>query len=90
MHRRDEAALKFRALLAGAKIAARVDTVPQVRVVGEERQLTAVAGFGELFPVADLRKPIDFIESLQDGLPFHLMNLLAAKEIRPPLHQSGF
>ena len=54
VHRRDEATLKFRALLPGAQVAARVDAVPKLGVVGQERQFAAVAGFGKLLPVVNL------------------------------------
>ena len=89
VHRGDEAALEFGALLAGAKIAARVDAIPQLGVVGEERQLVAVARFGQLFPVADLREPVNLVDSLQDRLALHLMHFLAAEKIRAALHQRG-
>ena len=85
VHRRDETALKFRAFLPAAKVAARVDAVPQLGVVGKKSQLAAVARLGELLPIADLRKPVDFIDALQDRLAFHLMHFLAAQKIRAAL-----
>src|ERR1700693_2185360 len=87
VHGGDKAALEFRALLAGAKVAARVDAVPHFGTVGKKRELAPVARFGQLLPVADLRKPIDFIEPLQSWLALHQVDLLTAQEIRAPLHQ---
>ena len=90
VHRGDEAALKFGALLAGAEVAARVDAIPQLGVVGKKRQLAAVAGFGQLFPIADLREPVHFVDALQDGLALHLVHFLPAQKIGAALHQRGF
>src|ERR1700730_13445179 len=89
VHGGDEAALEFRALLAGAKVAACVDAVPHFGTIGKKRELAAVARFGQLLPVADLREPIDFIEPLQSRLALHQVNLLTTQEICSPLHQGG-
>ena len=87
VHRRDEATLKFRALLPGTQVAARVDAIPKLGVVGQERQFAAIAGFRQLLPVFNLRKPVDFVDPFQDRLALHLMDFLPAKEIRAALHQ---
>src|SRR6185437_6338472 len=90
MHRRDEAALKFGALLAGAEIAAGVDSIPKLGVVRQERQLAAVTRLRELGPIADLREPVDFVDAFQRRLAVHLMHLLPAQKIRAALHHRGF
>ncbi len=87
VHGGDETLLKFGALLAAAEVAARVDAVPEFRVVGKKRELAAIAGFGQLAPVANLREPVDFVHAFQDGLAFHLMHFLPAQKIGAALHQ---
>ena len=90
VHRGDEAALEFRALLPGAEVAARVDAIPKLGVVGKERQLAAITRFGQLLPVAYLREPVDLVDSFQNRLALHLMDLVPAKEICAALHQGRF
>ena len=90
VHGGDEAAVEFRALLAGAQIAARVDAIPKVGVVGKKSEFVAIAGFGKLRPVANLREPVHFVDALQHRLPVHLVHLLTAQKIGAALHQRGF
>ena len=52
VHRRDEAALKFRALLPAAQVAARVDAIPELGIVGKKSELAAIARFRQFLPVA--------------------------------------
>src|SRR5580658_8537415 len=88
-HRRQEAALEFRALLSGAKVAARVNAVPQFRVIRQKSQLGAVTRLRQLFPVADLREPVHFVNALQQRLPFELVHFLPAQKIVAAFHQRG-
>ena len=90
VHGGDEAALEFRALLAGAQIAARVDAIPKLGVVGKKSELAAIAGFRKLLPVANLREPVYFVDALQHRLPVHLVHLLTAEKIGAALHQRSF
>src|SRR5580692_8827273 len=90
VHRGDEATLELLALLPAAKVAARIDPVPKLGVVGQKRKLVAIAGFSQLLPIANLRKPVALVDSLQNRLPLHLVNLLATKKVRPSLHEGRF
>ena len=44
----------------------------------------------KLLPLLDLREPVHLVHPFQHRLAHHLMHLLPAKKIRPPLHQRRF
>src|SRR6202050_4246265 len=90
VHGGDKASTEVGAFLAGTKVATRVDSVPQVGIVGQKCQFAAVAGFGKFSPIADLREPVDLVDALQYALTLHLMNLRAAEKIVAAFHQRGF
>ena len=86
LHGGQETLIEVRALLAGAGVAPRIHARPQIRIVREKRQLTAVARFREFRPVADLLERVDFFHPFQHGLVGYLMELRKAQEVRSPLH----
>ena len=90
MHRGDEALIEFRAFLAGASVAARVEAHPEIGIVGEKCELGAIAGFGQLRPIADLAERVDFFEAFEHRLVGHLMRFDAAEKIRAALHHRDF
>src|ERR1700683_2697547 len=90
VHGGDKAAAEVRAFLAGAEVAARINSMPEVGIVRQKRQFAAVAGFSKFSPIANLRKPIDLVDALQYSLALHLIHFCAAKKIVATFHQRGF
>jgi hypothetical protein len=89
MHSGDEAAAEFGAILSGAGVAAGIETLPEIGIVGKKIELGAVAGLRDMFPIHNLLEPIDLIEALEDRLAGHLMKFLAAEKIPAALHDGG-
>jgi hypothetical protein len=50
---------------------------------------TAVARLGQLFPIADLREPVNLVNSFQTRLGLHLVHFLPAQKVGAALHQGG-
>ena len=90
VHCGDEAILEFGALLAGAGIAPRVEPMPQIGVIGQKIQLSAIASLRQFLPVANLREPVHLIHALQHLLSGHHMHFVPAEKIVSPLHQRHF
>ncbi|HEY3595290.1 MAG TPA: hypothetical protein VGL13_15495 [Polyangiaceae bacterium] len=90
VHCGDETLIELGTFLAGAGIATRVEARPEVGVVGKKCEFGAIAGFGELRPIVDLAKRVDFLEAFEHRLVGHLVRFDAAQEIRAALHHSDF
>ena len=86
VHQSDEAAVELFALLAGAELAAGVETVPDGAVLRQFLELGAVSGFGLLFPGADEPAVLDFDESGQGRALLGFVELLAAEVVVAALH----
>ena len=86
VHQSDEAAVELFALLAGAELAAGVETVPDGAVLRQFLELGAVSGFGLLFPGADELAVLDFDESGQGRTLLGFVELLAAEVVVAALH----
>ena len=56
VHRREETPVELRAFGTGAGVAARVEALPQIRIVGQKIEFRAVARGRHFFPVANLRE----------------------------------
>jgi hypothetical protein len=90
MHPGDEAAVEFRTFLARAHVTARVQPVPELGVIRQERQLRAIAGLGEFFPSGNLCESILFVKTLERGLSLRPINFLPAEKIAASLHHGNF
>ena len=90
VHGGDKALVEVVALLPGAGVSARVEARPQIGIVGKKGELAAIAGFGELRPLANLAESIDLFDAFQHGLVGHLMHAGVAQEIRTALHHRDF
>src|ERR1700682_5585285 len=90
LHSGYETLLKFRTFLPRAGIAPRVDSRPQLRIVGQKRELGAVSRFGQLGPLLNLPEGIHLFHALEDGLLGNLMQFRAAQKVGPPLHHRDF
>src|SRR5689334_6568981 len=86
VHLRDEAAVPLLAFLPGAALGARVELLPELRVVRNALQLGAVAAFGRRFPFGDLAVLLDFLQAVQDRLVGEIVKFLPAKIVVAPFH----
>ena len=85
-HGDDEAVLPVRAGLAEAGFGARVELVPEWRVLGELVDLGAVAGRGGFFPGGDGVELRDVFEAGEDGAGAEGVELVLAEIVGAALH----
>src|SRR5664280_2743023 len=85
-HLGDETAVKLLALGADTAVGARVEFGPQMAVLRQFGQFSAVARFGGLLPIADDAKLVDLFQAVQHRLIGEVVKLLAAQIIAAALH----
>ena len=73
-------------LRTDAAVGARIELGPEMAVLGQLRQLRAIAGLGGLLPVADDAEVVDLFQPIQHRLVGEVVKLLAAEIIAAPLH----
>ena len=86
VHQRQEAALELFALLAGAKVAARVDFGPRGRRFGQLLDLRAVADFSGVLPGLDDLEIGHFFQTGEYRLVVGIVDLLPAGVVVAALH----
>ena len=67
-HLGDKAPVELLAIGADTAVGTRIELRPEMAVLGQVRQLAAIANFGGLFPVADDAKLLDFLQAVEERL----------------------
>ena len=88
-HARDEAGIKVRTLLPRTGFRPRIDVAPERKILGQVRQLGAIAGLSSLRPVRYFFKVIHLIEAAEDRRVSRTMKPLQAKIVVAALHVGG-
>ena len=86
VHFGEKAALELLALLAGAKVAPRIQLLPRGAGFGQRLDLGAVARGGGLLPLADDLKIGDLFQAAEHRFAVGIIDLLPAGEIRTAFH----